>query len=106
MLKRVAFCLLTLILCSGHLLHAHGDPIMGTVTALNGDKLAIRDRNNKPVEIMLEKVTQYFINDKPANRADLKVGVRVVIDAHMDAKIKMLAAEEVNIAPASGTDKK
>ncbi len=35
-----------------------------------------------------------------------KVGVRVVIDAHMDAKIRMLAAEEVNIAPAPTTDKK
>lgn len=105
MLKRVVFCLVTLILSAG-LLRAHGDPIMGTVTALNGDRLSIRDRNNKPVEIMLEKATQYLINDKPAKRADLKVGVRVVIDAHMDAKIKMLAAEEVNIAPASATEKK
>jgi hypothetical protein len=105
MLNRVAFCLLTLILCAG-LLHAHGDPIMGTVTALTGDKLALRDRNNKPVEIMLEKTTQYFINDKPAKKADLKVGVRVVIDAHLDAKIKMLAAEEVNIAPAPAREKK
>jgi len=105
MLKRVAFCLLTLVLCAA-LSHAHGDPIMGTVTALNGDKLEIRDRNNKPVEIMLEKATEYFINDKPATKAALKAGVRVVIDAHMDAKIKMLAAEEVNIAPASATNKK
>ena len=68
MLKRVAFCLLTLVLCAA-LSHAHGDPIIGTVTALNGDKLEIRDRNNKPVEIMLEKATQYFINDKPATKA-------------------------------------
>jgi hypothetical protein len=95
--------LLAIVLCAG-LLHAHGDPILGTVTALTGDKLSVRDKNNKPVEIMLEKVTHYFINDKPAKKADLKVGVRVVIDAHMDAKLKMLAAEEVNIAPAA--DKK
>jgi hypothetical protein len=105
MLKPGTFCLLIVILCVG-LLHAHGDPIMGIVTALNGDKLAIRDRNNKPVEIMLDKATQYFINDKPAKRADLKVGVRVVIDAHMEPKIKMLAAEEVNIGPAPAANKK
>ena len=54
---------------------------------------------------MLEKATQYLINDKPAKKTDLKVGVRVVIDAHMDSKLKMLAAEEVNIAPAPA-DKK
>ena len=105
MRNRVAFVLLALVLCAG-LLHAHGDPILGTVTALTGDKLSVIDKNNKPVEIMLEKVTQYFINDKPARKADLKVGVRVVIDAHMDAKLKMLAAEEVNIAPAAAAGKK
>ena len=104
MRNRVAFCFLAFVLCA-RLLYAHGDPILGTVTALTGDKLSVRDKNNKPVEIMLEKVTQYFINDKPARKADLKVGVRVVIDAHMDTKLKMLAAEEVNIAPAA-LDKK
>jgi hypothetical protein len=104
MLKKAALCLLILISCAA-LLHAHGDPIMGTVTALNGDKLAVKDKNNKSVEIMLEKATQYLINDKPAKKADLKVGVRVVIDAHMDSKLKMLAAEEVNIAPPAA-DKK
>ena len=104
MLNRVALCLLMLTLCAGLLL-AHGDPIMGTVTSLTGDKLAIKDKNNKPVEIMLEKATHYLINDKPASKADLKVGSRVVIDAHMDTKMKMLAAEEVNIAPQA-TEKK
>jgi hypothetical protein len=39
------------------------------------------------------------------NSSDLKVGVRVVIDAHMDSKLKVLAAEEVNIAPAPAADK-
>ena len=105
MRNRVTFCLLAFALCVG-LLYAHGDPIMGTVTALTGDKLAIKDKNNKPVEIMLEKVTRYVINDKPAKKEDLKVGVRVVIDAHMDSKLKMLAAEEVNIAPKPASDKK
>jgi biopolymer transport protein ExbD len=104
MRNRIAFCLLALFLCAG-LVYAHGDPILGTVTSLTGDKLSVRDKNNKPVEIMLEKVTKYFINDKPAQKADLKAGVRVVIDAHMDAKMKMLAAEEVNIAPPA-SDKK
>ena len=49
---------------------------------------------------MLEKATKYRIDDKPAKKADLKVGVRVVIDAHMDAKMKMYSAEEVTIGTA------
>ena len=79
------------------LLYAHGDPIMGTVTAVTNDTFTITGKNNKPVVIMLEKTTKYLMNDKAAKKADLKVGVRVVIDAHMDPKMKMLSAEEVNI---------
>ena len=50
---------------------------------------------------MLEKGTKYLINDKPAKKADLKVGARVVIDAHMEPKMKMYSAEEVNIGTAA-----
>ena len=78
-------------------LYAHGDPIMGTVTAIGADSFTIKDRNNKVVTIALEKVTKYVKSDKPVTKSDLQVGVRVIIDAHMDTKLKMLAAEEVNI---------
>jgi hypothetical protein len=43
----------------------------------------------KPVVIRLEKATKYTKADKTVSKADLKVGVRVIIDAHMDTKIKM-----------------
>lgn len=99
MLNRFVFCLLSIVLFAG-LLHAHGDPIMGTVTAVTNDTLTVKDKDNKPVVIMLEKDTKYLINDKPAKKADLKTGVRVVIDAHMDTKMKMYSAEEVNIGTA------
>lgn len=104
MVKRLVLCLTAVILFAGLLL-AHGDPIMGTVTAVTGDTFTINDRNNKPVVIRLEKVTKYTKADKTVSKADLKVGVRVIIDAHMDTKIKMLSAEEVIIgtAPAGGT---
>jgi hypothetical protein len=100
MLKRLAVCLVTIVLSTGLLL-AHGDPIMGTVTAVTNDTFTIKDKNNKPVVIMLEKDTKYLINDKPAKKADLKVGTRVVIDAHMETKMKMYSAEEVNIGTAA-----
>lgn len=103
MLNRFVICLAAIVLCAGLLL-AHGDPILGTVTAVTNDTFTITGKDNKPVTIMLEKNTKYLINDKAAKKTDLKPGVRVVIDAHMDTKMKMLSAEEVNIGTA--TDKK
>jgi len=99
MLSRIAIALVAIVLCAGLLL-AHGDPIMGTVTAVTNDTFTITGKDNKPVTIMLEKSTKYMVNDKAAKKADLKPGVRVVIDAHMDTKMKMLSAEEVNIGTA------
>ena len=73
---------------------------MGTITAVTNDTVTITGKDNKPVVIMLEKDTKFLVNDKPAKKADLKTGVRVVIDAHMDTKMKMYTAEEVNIGTA------
>ena len=100
MLNRFALSLIAVVLCAGLLL-AHGDPIMGTVTAVTNDTFTIAGKDNKPVTIMLEKSTKYLMNDKAAKKTDLKPGVRVVIDAHMDTKMKMLSAEEVNIGTAA-----
>ena len=101
MLNRFVLCLVTIVLFVG-LLHAHGEPILGTVTAVTADTFTIKDKDNKPVVIMLEKGTKFLVNDKAASKADLKVGSRVVIDAHMDTKMKMYSAEEVKI----GAEKK
>jgi hypothetical protein len=100
MWNRFVFCLVAIALFVG-LLYAHGDPIMGTVTAVTNDTFTVKDKNDKSVVIMLEKTTKYLVNDKAAKKADLKVGVRVVIDAHMDTKMKMYSAEEVNIGTAA-----
>ena len=100
MLNRLTLTLIAVVLCAGLLL-AHGDPIMGTVTGVTNDTFTITGKDNKPVTIMLEKSTKYLMNDKAAKKTDLKPGVRVVIDAHMDTKMKMLSAEEVNIGTAA-----
>ena len=101
MLKRFASCLVMILLFAA-LLAAHGEPVLGTVTAVGKDTVTIKDKNGKTVIIMLEKNTKYLINKKAATIADLKVGSRVSIDAHNDEKMKMLSAEEVEIgAPAA-----
>jgi hypothetical protein len=100
MLKRFASCLMMILLFVA-LLAAHGEPILGTVTAVGKDTVTIKDKAGKTVVVMLEKNTKYLINKKAATIADLKVGSRVSIDAHMEEKMKMLSAEEVEIgAPA------
>jgi len=104
MLKRIALYIITFALLTG-LAVAHGDPIMGTVTAVAADTVTIKDKDNKPVVIMLEKTTKYLLDSKPGKKADLKVGVRVVIDAHMDTKMKMYNAEEINIGVAAPAKK-
>ena len=100
MLKKITLSLITFALLTG-LAIAHGDPIMGTVTAVAADTVTIKDKDNKPVVIMLEKTTKYLVDSKPGKKTDLKVGVRVVIDAHMDTKMKMYNAEEINIGAAA-----
>src|SRR6516165_1183768 len=103
MLKRFASCLVMILLFAA-LLAAHGEPVLGTVTAVGKDTVTIKDKAGKTVVIMLEKNTKYLINKKAATIADLKVGSRVSIDAHNDEKMKMLSAEEVEIgAPAPAT---
>src|SRR6202166_2672827 len=105
MLNRIVLCLLAVVLCAGLLL-AHCDPIVGTVTAVTADTFTIKDKDNKSVTIMMDKDTKYVVNDKPAKKADLKVGVRVVIDAQMDQKMKMYSAEEIKIGKAAAAPEK
>jgi hypothetical protein len=102
MLKRFVFALAAIALLGG-LLFAHGDPILGTVSSVTSDTVTIKDKDNKPLVIMLEQSTKYLMNDKPAKKDDLKAGVRVVIDAHMDTKMKMYSAEEIKIGAASSS---
>ena len=106
MTKRLVLCLTALVLITG-LIYAHGDPIMGTITAVANDSLTIKDKNDKSVVIMFEKNTKFRMNNKPASKADLKAGLRVVIDAHMDSKTKAYTAEEVQIGatPAAAPKK-
>ncbi len=95
------FSSITLVLLAGLAL-AHGDPIMGTVTAVASDTVTITNsKDNKPLVLMLVKDTKYVMDKMPAKKSDLKVGVKVVIDAEMDTKMKMYNVEEIQISPAT-----
>ena len=93
------FIFLTMAAISVTVVYAHGDAthITGTITAIEGDHIQIKDQAGKTVVVMLQKTTKYLKSKTPASRADLKVGRRVLVDAKMDEKMKMYAAEEVTI---------
>ena len=105
MSNRIVLCMVSIALFVG-IVYSHGDPIMGTVTAVTDNSFTIKDTHDKSVVIMLEKSTKFLKADKPAPKSDLKVGVRVIIDAHIDTKTKMYSAEEVTIGTAPATPAK
>lgn len=98
----------SMILLFGGLLLGHGDytHLAGTVTAINGDHMSIKDTAGKPIILMTHKGTKYSKDGKTATSKDLKVGVRVVIDAKMDAAMKMYKADEIKIGVAAPVEKK
>jgi hypothetical protein len=105
MLKKLACCTVVILLFVS-LSAAHGAPILGTVTAVGKDTVTIKDKTGKSVVIMLEKNTKFLKDKKTATLADLKVGNRVSIDAHMEEKMKMYSAEEIEIGAAAPEAKK
>ena len=111
MFKTLLLCSLSIVLGAGLLL-AHGDAthLMGTVSSIDTAKniFVIKQSDGKTVSVMTDKFTKYLKNDKPTPSSELKVGVRVVIDAKMDKTAKMFVAEEVRVgvaAPAAAAAK-
>jgi hypothetical protein len=104
MFRKLTVCALTVLLSAGLVLaHGNATHLMGTVTAIDKDKVTIKDKDGKSVIVMLEKGTKYFKNKKAATLADMTVGTRVVIDAEMDQKMKMYSAEEIQLGVAETT---
>jgi hypothetical protein len=98
MFRKLTVCALTVLLYAGLVLaHGNATHLMGTVTAIGKDTVTIKDKDGKPVIVMLEKDTKYFKNKKAATAADMTVGMRVMIDAEMDQKMKMYSAEEIQL---------
>ena len=97
-IRLVVLCSLNILL-SAALLQAHGEAthLMGTVTAVTADTVAIKDTAGKSVVVMLAKTTKYLKDKKAAVIGDLKVGTRVMINATMDEKMKMYTAGDVQL---------
>jgi len=98
MLRKSIVLALTVLLSVGLLLaHGNATHLMGTVTAISKDTVTIQDKDAKSVVVTLDKATKYFKSKKPTTAEEMKVGMRVVIDAQMDPKTKMYSAEEIQL---------
>jgi nitrate reductase NapAB chaperone NapD len=101
MSKRIPGILIGLVLLTVSV-HARqtATRITGTVTAIEGDHIQIKDQAGKAVIVMLQKNTRYLKAEKTATKAELKVGIRVDMEVKMDDKMKMYAADKVTIGAA------
>jgi hypothetical protein len=99
--KRLIVLLAAFVL-SAAVVYAHGgnDHLTGTITAIEGDHIQIKDQAGKSVMVMVVKTTKYLKDEKASTKADLKVGTRILVDAKMDEKMKMYSAEEIHIGVA------
>src|ERR1700731_1294886 len=82
--------LLGLLLACAAQIFAHGgfDHITGTVVKLENNVLTVKTAKGDTT-VNLDAKTEITRNDHPAQPADLKAGVRVVVDVPEGSKIKI-----------------
>lgn len=103
--------LLGLLLACAVQVFAHGgfDHVTGTVVKLENSILTVKTAKGD-VPVALDAKTEITRGDHPAQAADLKAGVRVVVDVPEGSKtklahsIKIGAAAKAATAPASAHD--
>ncbi len=77
--------------------HAHH--VMGTVNAMDANRLEVKDTTGKLVSCQLTADTKYLRGDTPVAAADVKVGERVMVEAVEQAGKRI--AREVRLGKAN-----
>jgi len=92
--------ILTLAIAPG-MLFAHGglEHVRGTVAKISDQSVTVTTMAGKTVEVLLDAQTTYSRAEKPIQKADLKVGDRVVI--HAAEKGTTLTAHTVEVGAAA-----
>ena len=67
------------------------------MTAFQNDHISVKTPDGKSVMVMVNAKTKYLRDKAVAKKTDVIAGTRVVIDATMDAKMKMYSALEVRL---------
>jgi len=99
--------LLGLLLACAAQVFAHGgfDHVTGTVQKLENSVLTVKTAKGD-VAVTLDAKTEITRDDKPAQAADLKPGVRVVVDVPEGSKTKVAHSIKVGAAKAGAATHK
>jgi hypothetical protein len=103
-LSSAAICIALLVAVG--VLSAHDDyRIVGTVTKLSAKSLDVKQaKDGKVIAMAMDNETIVTRDKKKVDRAELKVGANVVVDARGDS-LKDLLVLEVRLVPAPTTKK-
>jgi len=81
----------------------HDHKLMGTVTAIDGNKVTIKTTEGKDATFQVIPTTSFKRGKEKGTQAELKVGLRVVVNVG-DGK-EPLKAKDVTYAEAAATTK-
>lgn len=99
----LALALVLPIAARAHDGHAH--KVMGTVSSLQGDQLAVKTTDGKTAMVMLDKKTTITRGTTKLDRTALKSGERVSIDAIEEKEMMMAQTIKLGAAPAAAAKK-
>ena len=83
--------------------HAH--KVMGTVSSIDGNHLAVKTTDGKTVMVMLDAKTKITQGKTPLTTAALKVGDRIVAEGAQEKDMMTAAVVQVGIAPTTAGKK-
>lgn len=78
----------------------HDHKLMGTITAIDGNKLVVKTTEGKDAAITVSPITSFKRGKGKGSQADLKVGLRVVVNVG-DGSEPMKAKEIQYAAPTA-----
>jgi len=101
---RLNTIIISLLLACATLVFAHGgfDHVTGILVKTDNSVLTIRTAKGD-VTVTVDAKTEITRNDKPAQAADLKPGLRVVIDIPEGSKIKLAHSVKIGTAAKAAT---
>ena len=101
---RLNTIIISLLLACAMQVFAHGgfDHVTGILVTTEKNALTVRTAKGD-VKVILDAKTEITRNDKPAQAADLKPGLRVVIDIPEGSKTKLAHSVKIGTAAKAAT---
>jgi Domain of unknown function (DUF5666) len=84
----------------------HTHKVMGTVSAINGQHVEVKQTDGKTVTVMLDKDTTVTRGKEKLDASALKVGEKISVDAMQEKNMMMAHAIKLAAVPAATTKKK